>query len=88
MAELDSKERQREIFAQIGKLIGEIAQLRNPDDDPILVGWVAAYEWTSVRLEQNDQYATGTVCAPEQSGSMARGLFSIGLEECSLGGRQ
>lgn len=72
-------------MAAIGKLVSELVRVRNPEDDPILVGWVAAYEWTSVELEQADRYGTGKASPPEQAGSMSRGLFSLGLEAIRLG---
>ena len=79
----NERERQDAIRDDIGRLVGELTRLRNPDDDPIIVGWVVSYEWTSVNLEQADQYGTGTTAPREQSGALSRGLFELGAEHWS-----
>lgn len=72
-AEMQDKARER-----IGRLVTELVRLRNPDEDPVVVGWAVSYEFTSVSLEQGDQFGTGTAAPREQSGAMTRGLFDLG----------
>ena len=73
-----TRERQDEIKAEIGRLVGEITRLRNPEDDPITVGWALSYEWTSVRLELDDRFGAGNIQPREQSGALTRGLLVLG----------
>lgn len=82
----NERERQDEIRDEIGRLAGELARLRNPDDQPILMGWAIAYEWTSVDLEQNDRFGIGTTSAREQLGAATRGLFEMGSDAYFNGG--
>lgn len=86
MTDLDPNERLDQIRDEIGRLIGEAIRLRNPDDDPITVGWTTSYEWTSVELEQTDRFGTGTLMPREQSGALTRGLFEIGADHFGAGG--
>lgn len=77
----ENQERQDQILAEMGRLVAEIVRLRNPEDDPIVVGWAGAYEWTSVRLEQGDRFGAGRISPAEQSGSMTYGLLSMGARD-------
>lgn len=79
----DSRADQDEIFAKIGRLVGELTRLRQQDEDPIIVGWALAYEYTSVDIEQADRFGIGTAAPREQSGALSRGLFDLGAESWS-----
>ena len=79
----NERERQDAIRDEIGRLVSELSRLRNPDDQPIVIGWALAYEWTSIELEQTDRFGTGTTAANQQSGALSRGLFELGAEHLS-----
>ena len=77
----NERERQDSIRDEIGRLVSELTRLRNPDDQPIIIGWALAYEWTSVELEQADRFGSGTAAPGQQSGALSRGLFELGAED-------
>ena len=77
----NERERQDAIRDEIGRLISEFTRLHNPDDQPIVIGWALAYEWTSVELEQADRFGTGTTAPSQQSGALSRGLFELGADQ-------
>lgn len=73
----ENQARQEAIKNEISRLLTELSQLRNPDDKPFIVGWVAAYEWTSVRLEQDDRYGMGVASPTQQAKATDVGLFTL-----------
>ena len=79
----NERERQDAIRDEIGRLVSELTRLRNPEYQPIVIGWVLAYEWTSVELEQAERFGTGTAAPNQQSGAISRGLFELGAEHWS-----
>lgn len=46
----------------------------NEGDDPIVVAWVAGYEWTSVHLEANDEAGRFAFGSLDQTISSSLGL--------------
>jgi len=77
----NERERQDSIRDEIGRLVSELTRLRNPEDQPIIIGWALSYEWTSIDLEQADRFGTGTAAPNQQSGALSRGLFDLGAEQ-------
>ena len=69
----DETDRASEIRSEIGKLIQEAASLRE-GSDIFLLGWIVAYEGTSVELENEQMSLRGVVTAEHQMVSASLGL--------------
>lgn len=76
----------QEITEQIDKLISEYARLKNDDVEGLIVrAWVVSYEFTSVELERDQRFGTGTVTPPGQGGTTTVGLFALPAREYGNG---
>lgn len=70
--------------AEVGQAITKFttiqARERGVALSPVIVGWGAFAEYTSIELEPNDQSGNVVIVPDHQSASTSRGVFSFGVD--------
>lgn len=60
--------------AAVGKAISDYLQTIRPDEEPYVVAWAVAAEWTNTDLEQTGRAGRDVISPSEQSVSASAGL--------------
>jgi hypothetical protein len=62
--------------AAVGRAIAEYLAVIRPTEQPYIVAWAAAAEWTNTELEQTGQASRDVISPSEQTISASAGLGS------------
>lgn len=60
--------------AAVGKAVSEYLRVIRPDEDPYVVAWAVAVEWTNAELEQTGRAGRDVISPSEQNISATVGL--------------
>jgi hypothetical protein len=74
-----------DVEAAMKRFVDIVAKEREITDSPIVIGWVAYAEYTSIELEREDSTGNVVIVPDNQQFSLSRGLFECGNDSFRRG---